>query len=213
MKRFLIVGSTSGIGESLKKIAENQGDRIESFSRSNGVDVREARPEFPELEEKIDGLVYCPGTINLKPFSSLSIEDFQNDLDVNFLGAVKVIKRYIPSIRNKGAIVLFSSIAASKGFAFHASTAASKAAVEGFVRSLAQEIAPKLRINAIAPTLTETPLSAFITDDSKKREASVKRHPIGRLALPGDIAELAYFLLSEKASMITGAVIPVSGGI
>lgn len=213
MDKYLIVGSTSGIGQSLKTLCETNGHQVETFSRQTGVNVLETEPAFSVIDGPIGGLVYCPGTITLKPFASLSIKDFESDLATNYLGAVKVIKHYLPQLSENSSIVLFSSVAATKGFPFHTSIAGAKAAIEGFVRSLAQEIAPKTRINAIAPTLTETPLASFLTDDPKKKEASVKKHPMGRLAKPEDMASMAYYLLSDQASMITGQVIGINGGV
>ena len=213
MKNYLIVGATSGIGESVKYLLENSGDEVISFSRSDNIDVTDEGVSFPAISGKLDGLVYCPGTITLKPFTSLSLEDFQHDFAVNFLGAVRVIQHYLKQLREGASIVLFSSIAASKGLPFHCSIASAKAAIEGFVRSFAQEMAPKLRINAVAPSLTQTPLSAFLTSDPKKVEASIKRHPLARLGTAQDMAEMAVYLLSDKASFITGQVIGVNGGL
>ncbi len=213
MKRYLIVGGTSGIGKVIKEKLEESSQEVISFSRQSGVDVTEENPAFPSITGKLDGLIYCPGTITLKPFSLLAFSDFTHDLSVNFLGAVKVIAHYLPNLNDGSAIVLFSSIAASKGFAYHCSIASAKAALEGFVRSFASEMAPKIRINAVAPSLTETPLSAFLNSDAKKKEANIKRHPLARLGTPEDMAEMALYLLSEKASFITGQVIGVNGGL
>lgn len=213
MKKHLIVGSTSGIGAALKTALELDGDIVETFSRCSGTDILDNSPVFPPIEGKIQGLVYCPGTITLKPFTSLTLDDFERDLQVNYLGAIKAIKHYFSQLDENSSIVVFSSVAASKGFPFHSSIAGAKSALEGFVKSLAQEIAPKIRINAIAPTLTKTPLAAFLTNDPKKEEASIKRHPMGRLASPEDMAEMAKFLLSEKSGMITGQILGVNGGI
>ncbi len=213
MKKVLIVGSTSGIGKVLKTLLEDCKYEVITFSRQSGVDITDEKPLFPLIEGLLDGIVYCPGTINLKPFSSLSIEDFQKDLAINFLGAVKVIEHYLKQLTEGASIVMFSSVAARKGFIYHSSIASAKGAVEGFVKSFAQEMAPKIRINAIAPSLTETPLSTFLTSDPKKRELSIKKHPLGRLGTPQDMAYMAEYLLSDKSSFITGQVIGVDGGI
>jgi len=213
MKRYLIVGGNSGIGKVIKEKLEEAKEEVIHFSRQTGVDVTDETPAFPPITGKLDGLIYCPGTINLKPFLSLALSDFTKDLSVNFLGAVKVIHHYLPQLNEGGAIVLFSSVAATKGFAYHCSIASAKGAIEGFVRSFASEMAPKIRINAIAPSLTDTPLSAFLNSDPKKKEANSKRHPLARLGTPEDMAEMALYLLSEKATFITGQVIGVNGGL
>jgi 3-oxoacyl-[acyl-carrier protein] reductase len=213
MKRILIVGASSGIGKVLKALLEEKGDVVISFCRQTGVDVTLKEPPFPLIEGPLDGIVYCPGTINLKPFSSLTLDDFQKDLEVNLLGAIKVIQNYLKIVSQGASIVLFSSVAARKGFIYHSSIASAKGAVEGFVHSFAQEMAPKIRINAIAPSLTETPLSTFLTSDPKKKEISIKKHPLGRLGTAEDMANMAQYLLSDKASFITGQVIGVDGGV
>ena len=213
MKKVLVVGSTSGIGKELKNLLEDCSYEVVSFSRQSGVDITDEKPLFPLIDGFLDAIVYCPGTINLKPFASLTIEDFQKDFAVNFLGAVKVIQHYLKQLTEGASIVLFSSVAVRKGFIYHSSIASAKGAIEGFVKSFAQEMAPKIRINAIAPSLTETPLSTFLTSDLKKREVSIKKHPLGRLGTPQDMAYIAEYLVSDKSSFITGQVIGVDGGI
>ena len=226
MKTYLVVGGTSGIGlEITKKLSIR--DRVIVFSREkrnldsqsnvefHAVDVTKSADEFPEIDGFLDGLVYCPGTINLKPLKSLKIEDFQNDFEVNVLGAVKVINKYFNNLKSSesASIVLFSTVAVQTGMQYHASIASAKGAVEGLTRSLAAEFAPTIRVNCIAPSITNTPLAEKLLNNEAKIKASEDRHPLKRIGNPEEIAELAAFLLSDNAKFITGQIIKVDGGI
>jgi NAD(P)-dependent dehydrogenase (short-subunit alcohol dehydrogenase family) len=159
--------------------------------------------------------VYCPGTINLKPFNRLTISDFQKDFQVNVLGAVQVLQTILPQLKKEGAsVVLFSTVAATLGMGFHASVAVSKAGVEGLTKSLAAEFATaKIRFNCIAPSLTDTPLAGNLLSTPEKREAADKRHPLGRIGTPEELAQAAIFLLSPQSSWITGQVWNIDGGM
>jgi len=170
---------------------------------------------LPQIEEAVDGIVYCPGTINLKPLKSLKIEDFQNDFDVNLLGAVKVINRYLNNLKSveKSSIVLFSTVAVQTGMQYHASIASAKGAVEGLTRSLAAEFAPHIRVNCIAPSITNTPLAEKLLNNDAKLKASEDRHPLKRIGNAKEIAEIIEFLLSDKSGFMTGQIIKVDGGI
>jgi NAD(P)-dependent dehydrogenase (short-subunit alcohol dehydrogenase family) len=173
MQTFLIVGASSGIGFELAKSLTEKGNKVIALSRTDNnlaslnniahyqVDISIENPDFPIIDEAINGLIYCPGTINLKPFRALKPEDYLNEFNINALGAVKTIKQYLPNLTNagNGNIVLFSTVAMQTGMAFHAGIAMAKGAVEGLTRSLAAEFAPKIRVNAVAPSLTATPLS------------------------------------------------------
>ena len=161
------------------------------------------------------GVVYMPGTINLKPFTRLSLEDFLMDFQINFMGAVKVLKQVLPVLKKQtqASIVLFSSVAVSQGLPFHTSIAAAKGAVEGFARALAAELAPKIRVNVIAPSLTDTPLVAKLLANHQRRVAAAERHPLKRIGTPQDVAALASFLLTEKSEWITGQVFAADGGM
>jgi 3-oxoacyl-[acyl-carrier protein] reductase len=224
---YLVIGGSSGIGLELAKKLLNQGHNVYAASRHKGDLPNEAK--FIELDvlenieslklalpEKIDGLAYCPGTINLKPFARLKEEDFLNDYKVNVLGAVKVIQSVFNNLKNAGnsSIVLFSTVAVQQGMGFHASIAAAKGAIEGLTKSLAAEFASiKIRVNAIAPSLTATPLASQLISTPERKEASDKRHPLGRIGTAEELADAAYFLISPQSSWITGQILGIDGGM
>jgi NAD(P)-dependent dehydrogenase (short-subunit alcohol dehydrogenase family) len=170
--------------------------------------------ELPDIES-VDGLVYCPGSINLKPFKRLSIDDFKADFEINVLGAVKTIQKYLPVLKNgnKPSIVLFSTVAAKLGMPFHASIAASKSAVEGLTKSLGAELAPTIRVNAIAPTVTDTELASKLLRNERMIENMNERHPLKRYLQPQEVADMAEFLLSEKAASLSGQIFEMDCGI
>jgi NAD(P)-dependent dehydrogenase (short-subunit alcohol dehydrogenase family) len=225
MNKYLIVGGTKGIGRALSESLAASNNSIIVLAREenglsalpnvafHGCDV--TNDPLPEIEAALNGLVYCPGTINLKPFHRLTEADFLEDIRANLLGAVRVIQAYLPNLRasETSSIVLFSTVAVQTGMGFHASIAAAKGAIEGLTRSLAAEFAPSIRVNCIAPSLTRTPLAERLTNTQEKIDASAARHPLKRIGTPEDIAEAAAFLLSEGSSWITGQVIHIDGGI
>ncbi len=226
MRKYLLIGGSRGIGAETARILTQQGDQFYMISRSEPpqssgliehykADILKDDPGNIFKAEELDGLVYFPGSINLKPFRSLDWEDFQSDLDINLRGAVKCLKTYFPALR-KGqnpSVVLYSTVAVGQGMPFHASVAAAKGAVEGLVRSLAAEWAPTIRVNAIAPSLTDTDLAAGLLDSEQKRENSKKRHPLREIGKAEDIAQMTAFLLSEKSGWISGQVMGVDGGL
>lgn len=227
MMNYLVVGGSSGIGLALVKKLVAEGHQVFSASRHEG-DLPNGVTYIPldvlgnvstlkdTLPDVLDGLAYCPGTINLKPFARLTEEDFLLDYKVNVIGAVKIIQLAINKMKASGnaSIVLFSTVAAKTGMGFHASIAASKGGIEGLTVSLAAEFAlAKVRVNAIAPSLTETPLAQNLISTPERKEASNKRHPLGRIGTAEELAEAAFFLLSPKSSWMTGQILNIDGGM
>ncbi|MGZ5197494.1 MAG: SDR family NAD(P)-dependent oxidoreductase [Kaistella sp.] len=226
MKNILIVGAGKGIGlktaellrdENLYTISRNLTPELETL-KTNFFQLDASKDDLSEVSLPADlhGLVYCPGSINLKPFNRLSPEDFLDDFQQNVAGAVRIIQKCLPALRKSGSasVVLFSSVAAKVGMPFHTSVAASKGALEGFARSLAAEFAAyKIRVNVIAPSLSDTNLAAQLLSTDEKRETSAKRHPLQRIGSAEDSAQLAAFLVSDQSSWITGQVIGVDGGL
>lgn len=220
MNNYLIVGASRGIGGALADLIEANNDHAITISRSGAprgttytADV--LTDELPLIDEPLNGLAYCPGSINLRPFGRLSADDFRADLEINLFGAIRTIQKYLPNLRESGnsSIVLFSTVAVKTGMGFHSSIAAAKGAIEGLTRSLAAEFAPAIRVNCIAPSLTDTPLADKLLNTPEKQEAAAKRHPLHRIGTPESIAEVAAFLLSGRSTWITGQVIHVDGGI
>jgi 3-oxoacyl-[acyl-carrier protein] reductase len=224
-KNILIIGASSGIGFSLAQALIEARANVFTASRTQPNlpsrfllwDAQSFDSQvFAELPATLDGLVYCPGTINLKPFHRLTNEDFLKDFQINLLGAVRVIQANLGRLKASGSasIMLFSTVAVQTGMGFHASIAASKGAIEGLTKSLAAEFASaKIRVNAIAPSLTDTPLAKNLLSSPEKIEASNKRHPIGRVGTSEDIASMAKLLLSDEGSWITGQIFHVDGGM
>ena len=225
MSKFIIVGASSGIGFQLAKNLSEKGHTIYALNRNkvdldsipncqfHEVDIAMEIPNFPNIEGAIDGLIYCPGTINLKPFRALKAEDFLNEYNINFMGAVKSIKQYLPNLQlsESPSIVLFSTVAVQTGMSFHASIASAKGAIEGLTRSLAAEFAPKIRVNAIAPSLTATPLADKLINNESKLKASEDRHPLKKIGSSSDISHAVEFLLS--ANWMTGQIMHIDGGM
>ena len=215
IKRVLILGGNTGIGAELN--AQLQADGIETIiaSKSTGLDLTEAEPNFPLIEGSIDALVYCPGSINLKPFKSLKVSDFENDLAINYLGAVKAIQHYLDHLKEaeNPSILMFSTVAVQKGMPFHSSISGAKGAVEGLTKALAAEFAPTIRVNCIAPSLTNTPLAIKLLRNEKQIEGAEARHPLKKIGEANDIAAMAKFLISDSAKWITGQIIGIDGGM
>lgn len=223
-RTFLIIGGLTGIGAALKDRLKAEGHVVLTASRSpapegsegHGVwDVRTPGGLDPErLPEALHGLVYCPGTINLMPFDRLIDDDFVADFEVNLLGAVRAIRACLKSLKASGSgrILLFSTVAVQSGFPYHASVSAAKGAVEGLTRALSAEFAPKITVNAIAPSLTDTPLAARLLRTDKQREAAEARNPMGQIGRPEDVARFAAGLLTDETNYITGQVFSIDGG-
>jgi NAD(P)-dependent dehydrogenase (short-subunit alcohol dehydrogenase family) len=219
-KNIVIVGGNSGIGKAVANLLNDAGANLFLYSKSGegttALDTSVDFEEIPGLPDIIDGVVYCPGTINLKPFHRISVSDFQKEMDVNFFGVVRVLQACMKGLKKSDSpsVVLYSTVAVQTGMGFHAGIASAKGAVEGLTRSLAAEWAPsKIRVNAIAPSLTETPLASALLSTPEKKEASDKRHPLGRIGSAADIAEATVFLLSSKSSWMTGQILHLDGGM
>ncbi|MCW4452500.1 SDR family oxidoreductase [Kaistella sp. BT6-1-3] len=227
MKNIVIVGCGKGIGLAAAKILSEQ-HRIIGISKTENAEINQLNIEFYPLDilsgnlddinfpETIDGLIYAPGSINLKPINRLTEDDFRNDFEINVIGAVKIIKKILPNLKKSdhASVVLFSTVAAKLGMPFHASVAASKSAVEGLTKSLAAELSSqKISVNAIAPSLTDTSLAAQLLSTPEKREAAAKRHPLQGIGTAEEMAEMAAFLISDNARWITGQIIGIDGGM
>lgn len=222
MRTILVIGGSSGIGKAI--VMQNLPScKIINFSRTappidhvnfehHTIDILE--DEFPALNQ-LDAIVYCPGSIVLKPFGRLTRQDFMNDLEINFFGALNVLQKYLENLKNGSSpsILLFSTVAVKMGMSFHASIASSKGAVEGLVKSLAAEFIPTIRVNAIAPTLTNTPLAKTLLRNDQMVEKMIERHPLKKILSPEEVAELATFLISERSGSITGQIFQMDCGI
>jgi len=223
VKHIVIIGGSKGIGNAILQEQINSGNKVYNISRTEpennhenlthyNVDV--LRDELPEIEH-IDSLIYCPGSINLKPISRLKIEDFQDDFNINVIGAVKSIQKYLPNLRNGNnpSIVMFSTVAVKLGMPFHASIATAKAGVEGLTKSLGAELAPNIRVNAIAPTVTDTTLAEKLLRNDRSRENITERHPLKKYLNPKEVAAMADYLISNKATSISGQIFEMDCGI
>ena len=222
MKNIVIIGGSKGIGNAiLKQAIEN--NKVINISRNlpemshpnlTNFQLDVLNSELPDIEQ-VDVLIYCPGSINLKPIMSLVIDDFRNDFEINVIGAVKAIQKYLPTLKkgSNPSIILFSTVAAKLGMPFHASIATAKSGVEGLVKSLGAELAPTVRVNAIAPTITETSLSSAILRNDRMKENMIERHPMKGYLAPEEVAGMAEFLMSDNAKSISGQVFEMDYGI
>jgi NAD(P)-dependent dehydrogenase (short-subunit alcohol dehydrogenase family) len=222
MKNIVIIGGSKGIGKAILQ-QQLENNRVYNLSRTSPefthpnlkhFEINALQDALPDIEN-IDVLIYCPGSINLKPIMSLSIDDFKNDFEINVIGAVKVIQKYLPNLK-KGtnpSIVLFSSVAAKMGMPFHASIATAKAGVEGLVKSLGAELASVVRVNAIAPTITDTTLASNILRNDRMKENMIERHPMKNYLQAEEVAEMVDFLISEKAKSISGQIFEMDYGL
>jgi NAD(P)-dependent dehydrogenase (short-subunit alcohol dehydrogenase family) len=224
-KNIAVIGASSGIGLAIVRALSQQGARVWAYSRRPmpetlpGVEWAEADAAsevfyMDNLPEQLHGAVYCPGSINLKPFHRISAEDFRKELEINTVGAFRALQQWYPGLKaGQGNVVLFSTVAVQTGMTFHAGIAAAKGAVEGLTRALAAEWAPTIRVNAVAPSLTDTPLAEKLLNSDEKRQNAAARHPLRRVGTPEDLAQAALFLLSDQSSFITGQIIAVDGGM
>jgi NAD(P)-dependent dehydrogenase (short-subunit alcohol dehydrogenase family) len=227
MKTYLIIGASSGIGLQLATTLAAEGNKVIGTFNSHPIEnenpnisyhplnVLDAEIDFSFLPEILDGVVYCPGSISLKPFARIKPEDFTNDFNLQVGGLIKVLQATQPALKKSehASVVVFSTVAVQMGLPFHTQVSASKGAIEGLTKALSAEWAPSIRVNCIAPSLTDTPLAAQLLNTDEKKAANALRHPLKKIGTAADIANMAAFLLSEKAAWITGQVMHVDGGM
>jgi NAD(P)-dependent dehydrogenase (short-subunit alcohol dehydrogenase family) len=223
-KNILLIGGSSGIGLSLiNQISEEHNVFVACRSNESlpeninyiKYDVLNDELDTSLIPDTIDSFIYFPGSINLRPFKSLSIESFKDDLEINLIGLIKSLKSVLKNLSNSNSasIVLFSTVAVQRGMPFHTSVSSSKGAIEGLAKSLAAELSPKIRVNVIAPSIVNTPLANRFLNNEIKIEKSANRHPLKRIGDPNDISNLIDYLISEKSSWITGQIMAIDGGL
>jgi NAD(P)-dependent dehydrogenase (short-subunit alcohol dehydrogenase family) len=224
-KNILLIGGSHGIGLATARIlapdhniiiASRTSDNLEDIhARHLQFDVTKDKIEDLDLPDNIDGLVYFPGSINLKPFKMLKPEAFEEEMQLNFISLVKVVQGLLPKLKKseQASLVFFSTVAVKVGMPFHTSVAAAKGAIEGFSKALAAEYAPTFRVNVIAPSLTDTPLAEKLLSSEEKKKKMNERHPLKRVGEAEDIANLVVFLLSEKSAWMTGQTLGLDGGL
>jgi len=226
MKTYIIIGASSGIGLQLAKTLADKGDTVIGTYNSHplensenityhSLNVTAAELDLSFFPEVIDGIIYCPGSINLKPFGRIKIEDFLSDFNLQVGGLIKVLQYAFPALKKSeyASVVVFSTVAVQLGLPFHSQVSASKGAIEGLTKALSAEWAPSIRVNCIAPSLTDTPLADNLLNTDEKKAANALRHPLKKIGTASDIANMAAFLLSENAAWITGQIIHVDGGM
>ncbi len=227
MSNYLVIGGSSGIGAQLTAQLVQSGHRVYATYNTHSIHTESANLSFHSLNvldesisldflpDTLDGLVFCPGAISLRPFARIKPEEFIADFNLQVIGAVKVIQTSLTKLKlgKNPAIILYSTVAVQLGLNFHTQVAISKGAIEGLTRSLAAELAPTIRVNCIAPSLTDTPLAASLLNSEQKVEANALRHPLKRVGTANDIANMTEFLLSDKSTWITGQIFHVDGGM
>ena len=223
MKNILVIGGSKGIGREIVNSQLEKGNNCYNFSRTesgiNNQNLIEEKidilsDELPDIEN-IDSVIYCPGSINLKPILQLKEEDFLNDFNINVLGAIKTAKKYLNNLK-KGddpSLLFFSTVAVGQGMPFHSSVSVAKAGIEGLTKSLAAELAPSIRVNCIAPTITRTDMAQRILRNEKIEENIANKHPLKKICEAKDISDMADFLISSRAKNITGQIMHVDGGM
>ena len=226
MKNYIVIGGSSGIGKEIVSLLEKENHNIIATYNTNTIenrknvkyiklDVTTDSLDLDSLPEEIHGLAYCPGSINLKPFHRFKDEEFVEDFKLQVLGATNIIKGLLPKLKKSedASILLFSTIAVQTGFSFHSQVAISKGAIEGLTRSLAAELSPTIRVNALAPSLTNTNLANRFLNTQTKMDLQAENNPLKKIGEAKDVAEAAVFLLTPKSSWITGQIIHIDGGV
>ena len=225
MKNYLVIGGSSGIGKEISELlskknivfstSRNELNESNQNIRHIKYDVLEDELDPGLLPNQIDGFVYCPGTINLRPFRSLKLETFRSDLELNLIGAIKTLQIILTRLQQSpsSSIIFYSTVAVKTGMPFHSSVSSSKSALEGLTKSLAAEFAPNIRVNCIAPSIVDTPLANKFLNTEDKIEKAAARHPLNKIGTAKEIAQLTQYLLDEKSKWITGQIINIDGGI
>ncbi|MDZ4683410.1 MAG: SDR family oxidoreductase [Saprospiraceae bacterium] len=222
-KTYLFAGASSAIAVETAKLLQAEGHTVIGVSTKPDHSIYDDWHQieaydfgnFPAVVPAIDGLVYFPGTINLKPFARLTAADFNRDLSINTLGAVAFAQAYLGNLKQSvnASIVFISTVAVQVGLPFHASVSMAKGALEGLTKALAAELAPTIRVNCIAPSLVNTPLGEKFINTPEKIEQMQKRNPMRKVGEPADVAQAVAFLLSEKSAWISGQIMAVDGGM
>ena len=222
MNKIIIVGGSRGIGKEIINdlvndniiinLSRNKPELTHTNLTHFNVDVLNS--DLPDLED-VTSVIYCPGSINLKPISRISLDEFREDFEINVIGAVKVIQKYLPILKksSNASILLFSTVATKLGMPYHSTVAASKSAIDGLVKTLGAELAPKIRVNAIAPTITKTDLASKLLRNEKVIENMIERHPLKKILMPEEVSKMAKFLISKDASSISGQIFNLDAGI
>ena len=222
MNKIIIVGGSRGIGKEIINdlvddniiinLSRNKPELTHTNLTHYNVDVLNS--DLPDLED-VTSIIYCPGSINLKPISRISLDEFREDFEINVIGAVKVIQKYLPILKksSNASILLFSTVATKLGMPYHSTVAASKSAIDGLVKTLGAELAPKIRVNAIAPTITKTDLASKLLRNEKVIENMIERHPLKKILMPEEVSKMAKFLISKDASSISGQIFNLDAGI
>ena len=222
MNKIIIVGGSWGIGKEIINdlvydnliinLSRNKPELTHTNLTHYNVDVLSS--DLPDLED-VSSVIYCPGSINLKPISRISLDEFREDFEINVIGAIKVIQKYLPILKksNNASILLFSTVATKLGMPYHSTVAASKSAIDGLVKTLGAELAPKIRVNAIAPTITKTDLASKLLRNEKVIENMIERHPLKKILMPEEVSKMAKFLISKSASSISGQIFNLDAGI
>lgn len=222
-KNILLIGGSHGIGLEIVSLLKDSHNLIIASRTADDIlglpvthitfDVSKDKLDVSKLPEELHGFVYCPGSINLKPIKMLDLEAFRADMEINFFGLVKTVKEVLPKMAENSSMVFFSTVAVAMGMPFHTSVSAAKGAIEGFSKALAAEYTPRIRVNVIAPSLVDTPLSSRLLSNDRKKEMMAQRHPLKRVGTAQDIAQMAVFLLKEDSGWMTGQILGVDGGM